>query len=277
VDAGDLDGDGKKEFLVGGHKPNSSVSVLYVFEAVGDNEVEITDSITRFDTLTSYSAANVADVDGDGKKEIVFATSGFSIYRNEGSGWVEIWSGGGPTVGSISSIDVGDHDRDGKDEIIIRNPGPEDDITVIYEIDPAYQADMDGDDTVDSIDNCPAAFNPEQEDADGDGVGDACDNCVYGPNPTQHFAPFGQTLVATDAETFSWSNAADVVYVRGALSGVSVYGFDSMDSLPLASGLSDLTLPGAGLGFYYLVRPDCPVGSWQTTVGAEAARDAVLP
>ncbi|MFP2960431.1 lamin tail domain-containing protein [Myxococcus sp. 1LA] len=45
-------------------------------------------------------------------------------------------------------------------------------------------ADKDGDGVVDTIDNCPAIFNPvrpmdngKQADSDGDGIGDACDPC----------------------------------------------------------------------------------------------------
>lgn len=35
--------------------------------------------------------------------------------------------------------------------------------------------DDDGDDISDDLDNCPAAYNPDQTDLDGDGIGDACD------------------------------------------------------------------------------------------------------
>lgn len=58
--------------------------------------------------------------------------------------------------------------------------------------------DRDGDGIVDSEDNCPDVFNPDQADMDGDGVGDACDpdidgdgipneedNCPYVYNPDQ--------------------------------------------------------------------------------------------
>ena len=38
-------------------------------------------------------------------------------------------------------------------------------------------ADSDGDGIVDTEDNCPDQFNPEQGDNDSDGVGDLCDNC----------------------------------------------------------------------------------------------------
>ncbi|MAR99803.1 MAG: hypothetical protein CMH24_00310, partial [Nitrosomonadales bacterium] len=37
------------------------------------------------------------------------------------------------------------------------------------------QRDIDGDEIVDSIDNCPKVFNPDQSDKDGDGIGDLCD------------------------------------------------------------------------------------------------------
>jgi hypothetical protein len=35
--------------------------------------------------------------------------------------------------------------------------------------------DSDGDRVPDDIDNCPAAFNPDQTDSNGNGIGDACD------------------------------------------------------------------------------------------------------
>jgi len=39
----------------------------------------------------------------------------------------------------------------------------------------AYASDSDGDTIIDSEDNCPLVYNPDQADLDGDGVGDACD------------------------------------------------------------------------------------------------------
>jgi hypothetical protein len=197
------------------------------------------------------------------------------VYKNAGdNSWHEIWSG---TGGTIQAIGAGDHDQDGKDEIIFRTGPVNDGSTSVWEIDPAYQADLDGDDRVDAIDNCPVDFNPGQEDADSDTVGDACDNCLHGPNHDQGPAPLGQTIVAADAQTFSWPLAADVVYVRGHLAEVGVYGFGLVDSLPLTTSLTDVDVPVVGSGFWYLLRPDCPVGSWQSTIGAEPGRDAALP
>ena len=71
--------------------------------------------------------------------------------------------------------------------------------------------------------------------------------------------------------------AADVVYVKGNLSDVSSYVVDLMDSIALTNDLTDSSVPASGAGFYYLVRPDCAVGSWQTSLGAEPGRDLVLP
>ncbi|MFB9108515.1 thrombospondin type 3 repeat-containing protein [Flavobacterium gyeonganense] len=41
----------------------------------------------------------------------------------------------------------------------------------------AKDDDKDGDGYIDTLDNCPNIFNPDQADEDGDGVGDVCDNC----------------------------------------------------------------------------------------------------
>ncbi len=47
------------------------------------------------------------------------------------------------------------------------------------------EADSDNDGLVNSLDNCPVTYNPDQADADSDGVGDVCDNCPSEPNPLQ--------------------------------------------------------------------------------------------
>ncbi len=77
--------------------------------------------------------------------------------------------------------------------------------------------------------------------------------------------------------SFSWPLAADVIYVRGNLADVDSYAVDTVELLVLATSLTDASVPESGAGFFYLVRPDCPVGSWQTTVGVEPGRDVALP
>ena len=141
----------------------------------------------------------------------------------------------------------------------------------------AVVPDSDADGTGDPCDNCPALSNPGQEDLDADDLGDACDNCAYGPNPAQGPAPLAQTIVAVNRETFSWPVAVNAVYVRGDLLTVGSYAVDTVELLALATSLTDTSLPPVGAGYFYLVRPDCQVGSWQTSIGAEPARDAALP
>lgn len=45
--------------------------------------------------------------------------------------------------------------------------------------------DTDGDDIIDSIDNCQYTSNPDQEDIDNDTIGDVCDNCPVTANEDQ--------------------------------------------------------------------------------------------
>jgi len=63
----------------------------------------------------------------------------------------------------------------------------------------------------------------------------------------------------------------------GDLAAVSTYMVDVVDSLALANSLTDSSVPANGAGFFYLVRPRCPLGSWQTSLGAEPGRDEALP
>ncbi len=136
---------------------------------------------------------------------------------------------------------------------------------------------MDGDQVVDAIDNCPQMPNSTQDDADADTVGDVCDNCIYGPNPTQGAAIFGQEIEALDSKTFSWSVPAEIVYASGDLALVSTYTVDLVQALPLGTSFVDSSMPASGEGFFYLVKPDCGVGSWQSDLGAEPGRDVTLP
>lgn len=280
VDGGDLDNDGRKEFLTGGLKTISgggqpSIYVLFLFEGVSNDNFEIVATFSGPEDLESLTTANVADVDGDGNREIVIGVApDIRIYKNTGdNSWQEVWSANSVYFDN-RMIGVGDHDRDGKEEILFRETA---NTTGIYEIDPADAADLDDDGVVDVIDNCPVQPNHGQLDADGDMLGDACDNCVYGPNPEQGPAVLGQVVLAANKETFGWAAPADVLYVRGNLAGVSSYVIDLVDSLPQTIRFMDSTLPAAGDGFFYLVRPNCPVGSWQSSPGAEPGRDATLP
>lgn len=280
VDGGDLDGDGRKEFLIGGLKTvgaggGGSLSVLFLFEAVADDDVQVVATFTGPIGGQSVTSVNVADVDGDGQREIVIGRgSNVRIYRNTADNtWQEKWSTNSAHYDN-RMIGAGDHDGDGKSEILFREA---DGTTGIYEINTADAVDTDLDGLVDAIDNCPGESNPGQADLDGDRVGDVCDNCLAVANPLQGPAVFGQSLQATERDTFGWSSALDVLYVRGPLVTVGGYSTDVLLALPQATAFTDTATPLADAGFFYLVRPDCPAGSWQTSPGAEPGRDAALP
>lgn len=49
----------------------------------------------------------------------------------------------------------------------------------------ACDQDSDNDSVLDTIDNCPFVYNPDQRDTDGDKIGDICDNCPLVHNPKQ--------------------------------------------------------------------------------------------
>jgi len=49
-------------------------------------------------------------------------------------------------------------------------------------IPPPPPTDTDSDGILDTVDNCPNAFNPYQEDADGDGIGDVCEGVPMPPS-----------------------------------------------------------------------------------------------
>jgi hypothetical protein len=264
IDCGDLDGDGRGEFLLGGlggGAPGMPYDfVLFLFESVGDNQFQVVHTfLHEYGSLAGGSGAAVADVDGDGKREVIFG-SGYTlrIHRNTGdNSWGEIWSG---NVGSIYSIAAGDHDADGKEEIIFQGAGGG---TEIWEIDPAYAADPDGDGLVDVIDNCPTVANASQTDTDGDKVGNACD-CA--PADASAFAlPGGVSGLEFQANKtkLAWASqaaasGAGTTYdvIRGSLVGLPV---GSSAVTCLESGSLDVTVddgstPSAGTGLYYLAR-----------------------
>ena len=89
----------------------------------------------------------------------------------------------------------------------------------------ASGADVDADEALDHLDNCPRVENPEQRDSDGDGVGDACELCpalpVAGCRPTT--LPLGasltlrnQAIASKDKLLLRWS--------RGPATSLDDYG-----------------------------------------------------
>ncbi len=124
-------------------------------------------------------------------------------------------------------------------------------------------------------------FNDPVPDTDGDGWCDTVDNCPQFSNPDQGPALFGLTVLALDEEEWGWASAVNMVAVRGIF--VVPADIGSYETNAQVSGFSDRlfdpTMPGEGTGLWYLLKPDCPVGSWSSGGPGElpGVRDAGLP
>jgi len=115
-------------------------------------------------------------------------------------------------------------------------------------------------------------------DTDGDGVCDAADNCAQYPNPGGQ-APlvFGQEIIAVNPVEFCWPDPTDVLWIQGPLDQVNAYAIDLVQVDLGAVCFFHPDEPPPEEGFYYLVKRDCPAGSWQNSLGLEPDRDVSLP
>jgi len=111
-------------------------------------------------------------------------------------------------------------------------------------------------------------------DSDADGILNPQDNCSFVANPAQSAVLFTETVLAESSDRFSWGGVMEVRWARGSLATVGSYITDASGTLVDANALTDDTIPGSGAGFFYLFAPDCPGRSYQTSPGAQTARDA---
>ncbi|MES2382128.1 MAG: FG-GAP-like repeat-containing protein [Bacteroidota bacterium] len=121
-DASDLDGDGKADFVFSNYS-NYTVSVLRNTGYPGT--VLFAPTITYSTGSSPYGMA-IADIDNDGKKEIITAnlsSNNLSIFKNNcTSGTIAFGTAVSiPTASSPYDIDVADFDGDGKTDIVVVN------------------------------------------------------------------------------------------------------------------------------------------------------------
>lgn len=151
--AADFDGDGKIDLFVGGRVvpgkwPATPRSFLY--RNCGDHFEDVTDKIAPgLRNVGMVTAAAWADLDGDGRPDLVLATEwgAIRVFHNTGSGFVDYTSrlGLSGVTGWWSALAVADVNGDGRLDIIAGNVGlntkyaatPEEPVVL-------YSGDLDG-------------------------------------------------------------------------------------------------------------------------------------
>lgn len=129
----DVDNDGKKEFLVTTAWSGTYDNMVYLVESTGNNNFEIIWSYSFSPYSNDYSAVAVADLDGNGRKEILCLIDpadptyhGFYVFEWDGAdnGFpllpTATWDLG--LAGSFlegTAIIAGDFDRDGRQEVAV--------------------------------------------------------------------------------------------------------------------------------------------------------------
>lgn len=216
--AGDVNGDGFDDVIVGARAYNFSEGVVFLYfgSAGGLSLTSVWQkSGSQNGENYGFSVASAGDVNGDGYGDVIIGAHGHDdLVYSEGAAFIfngssnglhltPEWQTNGTQVESgygHSVASAGDVNGDGYSDIIIGafkydNGETEEGAAFLY-LGPIQDNDNDG--INDSVDNCPLVTNAEQTDTDGDELGDLCDtdddndsildgddNCPYVANISQ--------------------------------------------------------------------------------------------
>jgi gliding motility-associated-like protein len=113
---GDINGDGKPDLIV------TASTIVSVFRNTSTpGTISFAAKVDLTPTGGAYGGVNVADIDGDGKPDLVVVSDGLDFFRNTSSGTTISFAAKiniGPTT-FIHSATVGDIDGDGKPDIAV--------------------------------------------------------------------------------------------------------------------------------------------------------------
>lgn len=116
-------------------------------------------------------------------------------------------------------------------------------------------------------------------DDDFDGVCAASDNCPIVSNPSQGTVLFDLDVRAPNKTQFTWPTPVPFELVTGTFTtpaSIGAWNVDFYDT-GCCTVFTDAGMPNSGQGYWYLFRPNCPVGSYSTGSPAEfPGRDEAL-
>ena len=129
INFADIEGDGMQDMVVGNKN-----GYIYLYRNAGDPVARPwrqTSGYFEGVKAGAFSSPALADLDGDGKMELIIGTGGFSsdsgkirFFRNEGSGTNPSWKlipNLTLSIGNDAAVTVADYDFDGKPDIIACN------------------------------------------------------------------------------------------------------------------------------------------------------------
>ena len=119
-------------------------------------------------------------------------------------------------------------------------------------------------------------INTLTPDDDMDGVCEALDNCPEVANPAQGVVLFPETVLATSKTRQEWTTPNSVLLARLS-SDIANYATNSIDTLPNSNSYLVPAVPAPGFPLYFLVRINCPAGTWASGGPSECLPPGVCP